>query len=91
MQLHVQTALMDIILKEILANRVITIVLNVLVQEIVLNVREDITNWVVTVFNADLVVLHVIQIQIVVVVLMDILNLETCVKNVDQNVILANL
>lgn len=82
---------MDIILKEILANRVITIVLNVLVQEIVLNVREDITNWVVTVFNADLVVLHVIQIQIVVVVLMDILNLETCVKNVDQNVILANL
>lgn len=82
---------MDIILKEILANRVITIVLNVLVQEIVLNVREDITNWVVTVFNADLVVLHVIQIQIVVVVLMDILNLETCVKNVGLNVILANL
>ena len=82
---------MDIILKEILANHVITIVLNVLVQEIVLNVREDITNRAVTVFNADLVVLHVIQIQIVVVVLMDILNLETCVKNVGLNVILANL
>lgn len=82
---------MDIILKEILANRVITIVLNVLVQEIVPNVREDITNRVVIVFNADLVVLHVIQIQIVVVVLMDILNLELCVKNVDQNVLLAHL
>jgi hypothetical protein len=39
MQLHVKNALMDIILKEILANPVITIVLNVVVQEIVPNVR----------------------------------------------------